>query len=114
MTVRFTKWQRRPVWIIDVNSKDPSYMYRTRRLWIDKEVPNILHFEALDRKGNPWKSMRSSMMYNPTNGDGANWDWASFADDIAKHRTSWIFEWVSLPGLTPDDFDTALLTKKTQ
>jgi Protein of unknown function (DUF1329) len=114
MTVRFKKWQRRPVWIIDVISRDPSYIYSKRRIWIDKEVPNILHVETWDRKGNPWKTLRTSMIYNPTNGDAASWDWADFADEINKHRTTWIFEWKSLPGLTPDDFDTAMLTKRTQ
>ncbi len=114
MTVKFKKWQRRPVWIIDVISKDPSYIYSKRRMWVDKELPNIFHVESEDRKGNHWKTMQASMFYNPTNGDASNWDWGNFADDISKHRTTWIFEWVSLPGLTPDDFDTSLLTKKTQ
>ncbi|MGH7899866.1 MAG: DUF1329 domain-containing protein, partial [Candidatus Binatia bacterium] len=106
MTVRFKKWQRRPVWIVDVISKDPSYIYSKRRMWVDKELPNVFHVEALDRKGNHWKTLQTAMVYNPTNGDGSNWDWADFADDINKHRTAWIFEWTSLPGLTPDDFDT--------
>ena len=114
MTVKFKKWQRRPVWIIDVISKDPSYIYSKRRMWVDRELPNVFHVEALDRKGNHWKTLQTGMVYNPTNGDGSDWDWADFADDINKHRTTWIFEWTSLPGLTPDDFDTALLTKKTQ
>lgn len=114
MTVTFKKWQRRPVWIIDVISKDTSYMYSKRRMWVDREVPNIIHVETWDRKGNPWKTLQGSFTYNPTNGDSANWDWADFADNISKHRTTWIFEWESLPGLTPNDFDTALLTKKTQ
>ncbi|MGH7822203.1 MAG: DUF1329 domain-containing protein [Candidatus Binatia bacterium] len=114
MTVTFKKWQRRPVWIIEVISKDPSYIYSKRRMWVDKELPNVLYVEAQDRKGNHWKTQQGAMYYNPTNGDGSNWDWANFADDINKHRTTWIFEWTSLPGLTPDYFDTSLLTKKTQ
>ncbi|MGH7805564.1 MAG: DUF1329 domain-containing protein [Candidatus Binatia bacterium] len=114
MTVSFQKWQRRPVWVVDVISKDPSYLYSRRRLWIDREIPNVLYFEADDRKGNHWKSMQLSFVFNPTNGDGSTGEWVTFNDDINKHRTSWIFEWTSLPGLTPDDFDTSLLTKKTQ
>ena len=114
MTVTFGKWQRRPARIVDVISKDPSYMYRKRRMWIDMEIPNILYIEAEDRKGNHWKTMWIGYVYNGTNGDASTNDWADFADDISKHKTTWIFEWESLPGLSPDDFDTALLTKKTQ
>jgi hypothetical protein len=86
---------------------------RARLPWIDREIPNILYIETEDRGKSP-TTLWIGYVYNPANGDASTNDWADFADDINKHRTTWIFEWESLPGLSPDDFDTALLTKKTQ
>ena len=114
MSVSFKKWQRRPVWVIDLISKDPSYYYSKRRLWIDKEVPNIIHVETYDRRGNHWKTLRNAMSCSSANGDCATWDWGDFADDVNKHRTAWIFKWESLKGLSNENFDTAMLTKMTQ
>jgi hypothetical protein len=114
MRVVHLKYQRRPIWIIDVISKDPSYMYSKRRLWVDKQTAEIIHAENYDRKGNLYRVLRNSQYQDAANGENGLWDWTCFSDQINKHRTCWHFDWTTRPGLTTDYFDTPILTKMTQ
>lgn len=64
------------------------------RVWAagyGREIPNIIYAETWDRKANQWKTLQGGLIYNPTNGDSANWDYADFADNINMHRTTCIF-----------------------
>ena len=114
MRVTHLKYERRPIWMVDVISKDPSYMYSKRRLWIDKQTSEVIHAENYDRKGNLYRVLRNSQYMDGINGENGAWDWTCFSDQINKHRTCWHFDWTSRPGLTPDYFDTPILTKMTQ
>ena len=114
MRVTHLKFQRRPVWVVDVVSKDPSYMYSKRRMWVDKQTAGVIHVETYDRKGNLYRVLRNSMYMDSINGENGLWDWTSFADQVNKHRTVWHFDWTTRPGLTRDYFDTPALTKMTQ
>ena len=69
-------WAKRPVYIVEAISKDPSYNYGTHYMWIDAQTFSCNYKVINDRGGNYWKTFLK--------GDAA---WKS-ADDRVKYMSA--------------------------
>ncbi len=49
------KWERRPVYVVEVIPKFPDYPYSRQLFYIDAETFQIPYKEAFDKKGDLWK-----------------------------------------------------------
>jgi hypothetical protein len=53
------KFERRPVWVIEMNQKDPNYIYSKRVAYFDKETLLPLLWEMYDQKGRLYRTFES-------------------------------------------------------
>ncbi|MBW2707780.1 MAG: DUF1329 domain-containing protein, partial [Deltaproteobacteria bacterium] len=51
----YTKWQKRPVYVLEIKSKDPRYYYQKRIMYLDMEYFRPSLEEYYDRKMNLWR-----------------------------------------------------------
>ena len=51
----YDNYEIRTAYVIDVKPKDPRYPQSKKRLWIDKEIGQLLYAAAWDRAGKLWK-----------------------------------------------------------
>jgi len=68
MTTHGLKFERRPVYVIEVTHKDPSYVYGRTVLYVDKETFDIIVNESYDRQGRLWRSMLFHPIFYPEMG----------------------------------------------
>jgi len=68
MTTHGLKFERRPVYVIEVTHKDPSYVYGRTVLYVDKETFDIVVNESYDRQGRLWRSMLFHPIFYPEMG----------------------------------------------
>jgi hypothetical protein len=79
-------FERRPLYVIEMEQLDPTYVYSKRIYYIDKESFLILAYEFYDQKGRLWRT--SNIMYGfvPDMGIFA-WLAGSYFDHIDIHST---------------------------
>jgi len=107
----YIDWERRPVWILDQISKDKSYIYSIRRLYIDKETFRARHSQLFDPRGRLWRVWLEMKYFDPKTG---YWSWwgGDIWDVINKHRTLPIMQPIlNDPKLTDDNFNLRALMK---
>jgi len=68
-----TKWHLRKCYLLDIEIKDPTYMYSKRRFYLDKEIGNfnVLYEECFDQRGRLW---RTQMAHNYSLPDREVWN----------------------------------------
>lgn len=82
----YGSWQRRPVWPLEVISKDNAYMYSKRILIEDMETCLALQTDMYDPKGRLWRSWVRD--YNLSEkGEGIMEELIDIVDHINHHRT---------------------------
>jgi len=82
----YVEWERYPVYLLEVKSKDPSYMYSKKLMWIEKETFRVRYMQNYDRRGNLWRDWLSFKHFDPKTG-GWTWNGVDVVDLINKHRT---------------------------
>jgi len=104
-------WERYPCWLVEMKSKDPSYQYSKRLIWIEKETFDVRHVQYFDRRGNLWRSWLPIKQFDPLTGA---WSWygGDVMDHINKHRT--VVRMNSVPNdptLKDDNFNLRALVR---
>jgi len=79
-------WERRPVWIVEIANKEPTYIYGKRVMYIDKETFAMQQENFYDQKGRLWKVWDWCWRWNPENGELDYWN-PFLVDLINRHAT---------------------------
>jgi len=105
-------WERRPVWVVRITYKEPSYIYSSRIWYVDKETFAMQQEMLYDRTGRLWKLWDWCWRWNPRKGELNYWNpW--MADVVHKH-TSVIDHHIllNMPYLSEDLFTLRYLIEK--
>jgi hypothetical protein len=81
---RNLKFERRPMYVLEMNQLDPTYIYSKRIYYVDKETFVFLGGEFYDQKGRLWRNY--NVLYGVSPQVGIFW-WmaASYFDHIDVH-----------------------------
>jgi len=98
-------FERRPVYVLEIKSKDPSYVYGKRILYLDAETFTLLHIQNYDQEGRLWRTWMKNIVCEPETGV-IHEDVTNIIDHISQHATTLHFtpscccKWItpSLPG----------------
>ncbi len=98
-------FERRPVYVIEIRSKDRSYVYSKRRLYIDAETFTLLHIQNYDWENRLWRTWTKNIVCEPELGI-IHEDVTHIIDHVSRHCTVLHFtptcccKWItpSLPG----------------
>lgn len=82
----YTRWEKRPVTVLEVISKDPRYYYGYRVKYIDLDHQFVSLMDYYDTKGNLWRSW-TGFIYQDPNTASASWDGCDIPDFINRHHT---------------------------
>lgn len=112
--LHYGSWQRRPVWTLEVISKDPSYLYSRRVIIVDMETGLPLQTDLYDQAGRLWRSWVRD--YNLSRkGEGVMEELIDILDHINNHRTILDFKGHKNPRwLGPEFGDVRFLSRKAK
>jgi hypothetical protein len=79
-------WERRPVWVVKITYDEPSYIYKMRTWYVDKETFAMQQMFWHDQKGRLWKLWDWAWRWSPDNGELDYWN-PCIIDVINKHAT---------------------------
>jgi hypothetical protein len=82
----YTKWQKRPVYVLEIKSKDPKYYYQKRIMYLDMEYFRPSLEEYYDRKMNLWR-IWVDFKYQRPDTTVTCWEACDIIDFINKHHT---------------------------
>ena len=85
------EWERRPVYVIDLEQLDPNYIYKKRRFYFDKETFLLLFSENYDQKDRLYRTLYSIFGFYPEQGM-FTWYNGNPMDHIDFHST-WDYFW---------------------
>jgi len=110
----YTKWQKRPVYVLEITSQDPKYYYGKRIMYLDMEYfrPNLE--EYYDRKLKLWRIWVDFKYQNPANAYTC-WEACDIIDFINRHHT--ILKMESRPNdpkLTLSYYDLRFLSRQAR
>ncbi|MBW2369734.1 MAG: DUF1329 domain-containing protein [Deltaproteobacteria bacterium] len=103
---RNVRMERRPVWVIEMDQQDTSYIYSKRIIYVDRETYVPLLSENYDQKGRLWRTMQICWAFIPEVGQYTYWQTWQY-DYIDVHTTldtNW--EWL------PADTDRSQFSPK--
>ncbi len=86
-------WEKRRVFVLQIDSRDPSYYFSRRIQYIDKETLKGVYFEYYDRRGSLWRTWTD------------NW-WIDSKTGLWTYQSADIINWV-------DKRHTILMTNAT-
>ncbi len=110
-----TKWEKRRVYVLQINSRDSSYSYSKRIEYIDKETLKGLFFEYYDRRGKLWRTWQCYNYFS----DPKIGKWTYQGNDIVNwidnRRTVLQMNTTIDPGhVTPDYFNLKFLSRQAR
>jgi hypothetical protein len=112
--LKFGSWQKRPVYPVEIISKDLSYLYGKRVLYNDLEVAGQWYTDMYDAKGRLWRSALMTSNFSGK-GEGMAWDFDDIVDVINRHRTILDFKCQRNPTWMIDGYaDLRFLSKKVK
>lgn len=112
LELRGMKFERRPMYVVDMIQQDPNYVYGKKRLYIDKETFNYASMENYDQKGRLYRTLDLTYGFFPEMGAFA-WGPGFYLakDHIDKHST--LYQPYNLPAYwTRVDMGMRVLIKK--
>ena len=83
---RNLEFERRPMYVVEMEQLDPNYVYSKRVYYIDKETFEIVAGLFYDQKGRLWRSMNVLWGFVPETGIFM-WLGANYFDHIDVHTT---------------------------
>ena len=104
-----TKWEKRPVWVLEIKSLDPAYIFSKRTMYADMEHCKALYQEYYDRRGDlvrTWEDFKY-MLHNGL----ATWEGCDILNHINKRHTILKMNAHPNPNLSPEQFDMRWLTR---
>jgi hypothetical protein len=105
-------WERRPVWVVKIKSREPTYIYGARLWYVDKETFAMQQEIMYDQKGREWKFWDWCWRWNPDNGELDYWN-PYVADVINKHTTIANHHiTLNMPDLSENMFNLRYLSEK--
>ena len=112
--LHYGSWQRRPVTILEVKSKDTAYLYSRRVIVFDNETGLQLQTDLYDQKGRLWRSWVRD--YNLSQkGQGIMENLIDIVDHINRHRTIPDFKGHRNPKWMDTEYaDVRFLSKKAK
>jgi hypothetical protein len=107
----YTDWEKRPLWVLEIDYNTPQYIYSRRVIYFDKETFQLVMIEDYDQRGNLWKTWHCNLKFYPDTGDNCWWN-GDVIDHVNRHRTFWTMEAIpNDPNVTEDFFDLKFLVK---
>lgn len=112
--LHFGSWQRRPVTLFEIKSKDSAYLYSRRVIAIDNETGLLLQTDMYDQAGRLWRSWVRD--YNLSQkGEGVMEELIDIVDHINTHRTILDFKGHRNPKWMHTEYsDVRFLSKKSK
>jgi hypothetical protein len=83
--IRNVKFERRPVYVLQMTQQDPNYVYSKRIMYIDKETFLFYHVENYDRKGRLYRTFDITYGWHPEMGAFSWGAYNSERDYVDKH-----------------------------
>jgi hypothetical protein len=112
--VMYTRWQKRPVTVLEYVSKDPRYYYGYRVKYIDMETKRDALMEYYDTKGNLWRTWTGFRYHYPDTAVTC-WEGCDIPDYINRHHTILKMESrANDPAITPAYFDLRFLSRQAR
>ena len=110
-----TQWEKRRVYVLQIDSRDPSYYYSKRIEYVDKESLKGIFFEYYDRRGNLWRTWRLYLYFS----DAKIGKWTYQGNDIVnwidKRRTVLQMNTTINPThVNPDYFNLKFLAREVR
>ena len=102
-------WEKRPVWVLEIKSLDPTYVCSKRISYIDKEIFHIIYQDYYDRRGNLWRTW-DDFKYLLPNGY-CTWESVRILNWISQRDSLFKMNSVPLPPLEPGQFDMRWLIR---
>ncbi len=100
-------WCRRKVYVLEIDIKDPSYMYSKRILYVDKEIGDFrpLYAEYYDQRGRLWRTYEA-IQCGFTDRESYTWFATIIRDHQSGHYTisPLTNQKLDNPNLKPSDF----------
>lgn len=62
------EWERRPMWVVEMNQLDDNYVYSKRIIYIDKELFNVVWSESYDKKDRLYRTQYLRNFFEPKMG----------------------------------------------
>ena len=104
-----TKWEKRPVWVLEVISLDPTYTCSKRIMYLDMEAFKGIYQEYYDRRGKLWRTFED---YKYLTQDGfCTWEGVSIINWITHRHSAFKMNAVPNPPLKPSQFDMRWLIR---
>ncbi len=105
-------WERRPVWVVKIKSKEPTYIYGTRVWYVDKETFALQQEMYYDQKGRLWKLWDWCWRWDPVTGELDYWN-PYMCDIINKHASILNHHIIlNMKGLNENYFNLRYLSSK--
>ena len=102
-------WEKRPVWVFEIKSLDPTYICSKRICYIDMELYHIIYQEYYDRRGNLWHTW-DDYKYLLPNGY-CTWESVRILNWISQRHSVFKMNSVPIPPLKADQFDMRWLIR---
>jgi hypothetical protein len=99
-------WEKRPLWILEINMNDPDYLYSKKILYVKKSKTNTTCFgsEIYDQKGNFYRSQGVTVPYRDKKTFAEQfWFGVQISDHLTGHMT--------IQDMNPKYFDTDVTSK---
>lgn len=90
--LRNMKWERRPVYVVELTQRDPNYIYGKRVLYFDQETFMLLFAEAYDQKGRLYRDYLNQFAFLPEQGMFM-W-WSALPKDHIDLHSSYATFWM--------------------
>jgi hypothetical protein len=104
------KFERRPMWVLEMKQLDPNYIYSTRIVYLDKETLDILFIENYDQKGRLYRTYSTQWAFIPEMGVLTKFN-DIMLDHIDIHSTFNPVRYFPAPWLTRKDISIRSMMK---
>jgi hypothetical protein len=104
-----TLWEKRPVWVLEIKSLDPTYIFSKRIMYADMEHFKCVYQEYYDQRGNLLRTWEDFKFQLP-NGM-CTWEGCDILNHVTKRHSCMKMNSFPNPPLKPDQFDMRWLVR---
>jgi hypothetical protein len=104
-----TKWEKRPVWVLEIKAQDPAYVFSKRIMYADMEHFKAIYQEYYDRRGELMRTWEDFKFLTP---EGfCTWEGCDILNWITKRHSCMKMNSQPNAKLDPEQFDMRWLTR---